>query len=45
MRDLGLPSAWAPRLLSLLRIVSASIAAAGPGPWSLHSRLNSGARR
>ena len=25
MRDLGLPSAWAPRLLSLLRIVSALI--------------------
>ena len=40
MRDLGLPAAWAPRLLSLLRI-----AADGPGPWSLDSRLNSGARR
>jgi hypothetical protein len=42
MRDLGLPATWAPRLLSVLRIVAALIFM---GPWSLDARPDSGGRR
>ncbi|MGZ8286039.1 MAG: hypothetical protein ACXW27_03675 [Allosphingosinicella sp.] len=51
MRDLGLPTAWAPRPLSVLRIVSALIFTEHGTqkllgfPWSVDARVNAGARR